>query len=238
MHTNEIVNIYLLISTSIEKTAETNNLISVRKSRFLEIKSPGMIKVAFDTRRVNQELEYNPRRGLQNYHRSEQFLTEATSNKIKVFHKLLDLLEELKDTYEKEPEWQDSYCRVLFNTLQKGLRTEQKDGDYTEVQPGMGSLDYIEELLYVRYRLTPDLLEEMSGDKIKNKLLEKDEILTKKDINLIKNTSKIDNMSSSKQEYDTLLEKLFGGVKADKNNKSVERTVTITIKDTYLDEDK
>lgn len=211
---------------------EKHKLIEARK-RLLA--SGKIVKQAFDTRRIDQETEYNPRRGLQNYNRSEQFITEAMSNKLKVFKKLKEVLDDLKKEFGKTPEWQDSYIRVLLNSLDRGLRTNEKDGDYTENQPGVGSLSYLEELLYVRYRLTLEMLTSMTDDKIRSTLLSKDEELVKKDP--IK-----DEVSFSKREietssYDTLMEKLFGGIRATKENPNVERTVTITIKDKFNPED-
>jgi len=192
----------------------------------------GMVKLAFDTRRINQETELNPRRGLQNYHRSEQFITEALSQKIKNFLKVKKVLEQLKDQYGKEPEWHDSYARVLLNTLEKSLRSDTKDGDYAEGQPGLGSFDYLEELLYVRYRLEMNNIQSMSNEKLKELLLKKDEVLTKLDSNAI-DECEVTKRDVATQGYDTLLEKLFGGVKATAENPSVSRSVTITITDKF-----
>jgi hypothetical protein len=192
----------------------------------------GIIKVAFDTRRIDQETEYNPRRGLQNFHRSEEFISQAISQKLKNFSKLRNVLVALKEKYGKEPEWQDSYSRVLLSTLDKGLRTNEKDGDYTDSQPAMGSFDYIEELLYVRYRLTFDQLTKLSEEELMKVILSRDEDLTKKDIN----KAEISRHDVATQGYDTLLEKLFGGIKATKENPNVERTVTITVKDRFVEE--
>ena len=157
--------------------------------------------------------------------------TEAMADKLKSLAKLKDVLGNLKQIYGKEPEWQDSNARVLLSTLEKGLRTDQKDGDYTEVQRGVGSLDYIQELLHVRYRLDFDGLNKMAESDLKRVILSKDEELTRKDVNQALEISKRDVAT---QSYDTLLEKLFGGVRATAENPEVERTVTITIKDKFV----
>lgn len=221
------------VSSFLDNSDSRKNMHSLRKNAMVE---KPIVKLAFDTRKIDQETEVNPRRGLQNYHRSEAFISEAMSNKLETLVKLKDILEELRKEYEKEPEWQDSYARILHSTLEKGLRLVQKDGDYTDSVPGIGSFDYIEELLYVRYRLTPEMIDSMSSTDIKKSILSKDEELTKKDKN--KAHVEINKHEVGKENYDTLLEKLFGGVKATKDNKSVSRTVTITIKDDYLGEEQ
>lgn len=228
---NDLLDIYNLISTSSENTLSQKHLISAR-IKLLSSYSP-LNKVAFDTRRMNQETEYNPRRGLQNYQRSEAFISEGMSQRIKNFTKLQVVLQNLEKQYGKEHEWQDSNARVLLSNLNNGLRTIIKDGDYSENQPALGSFDYLEELMFVRYRLNFDNLVSMSELQLRDRILEKDEELTKKDIS---KTAIITKSDISEKSYDSLMEKLFGGVKATADNKSVERTITITIKDTVLDE--
>ncbi len=193
----------------------------------------GFQKLAFDTRRIDQETEYNPRRGLQNYHRSEAFITEAVSQKLANFSKLRSVLESLRHEFGKEHEWQDSNARVLLSTLDKGLRTGIEDGDYATSQPAQGSLDYIEELLHVRYRLAFDDLTKLGENDLRRVILSKDEELTHRDAN--KASAVITKGDVSNHTYDTLMEKLFGGVRATADNPEVERTVTITIKDKFVE---
>ncbi len=73
----------------------------------------------------------------------------------------------------------------------------------------------------------------LSEDNLEKRILDKDEELSHKDV---QNALEFSKRDVATQSYDTLLEKLFGNIHATKDNKSVERTVTITIKDTYLDE--
>lgn len=229
-------NIILDILINLDSKISNRGKISHLRSNLIKqaiLPNTLIIKNAFDTRRVNQETEYNPRRGLQNYSRSEPFISQALSDKLYNLSKLKNVVGELKQVYGRENEWHDSNARILLSTLDKGLRTDQKDGDYTESQQSVGSLDYIEELLQVRYRLNHDNLKSMASSDLKKIILSKDEALTRKDIN---HNIEINKSDISKQGYDTLLEKLFGGVRATADNKSVERSVTITIKDTYLDE--
>ena len=238
MRIDSILEIYNLISKSTQNIESRREGMALRKSGIDSSvnSSSGIVKFAFDTRRIDQETQINPRRGLQNYHRSEAFITEAMSQKLKNFSKLRNALNELKDVYGKQPEWQDSNARVLLSTLDKGLRTIEKDGDYSEAQPSVGSLDYIEELMHVRYRLSFDDMTRLSISDLKKAILLKDPELTSKDIN--KEEVEITKRDVAKEGYDSLLEKLFGGVKATSDGKTVERTVTITIRDSVVDDQK
>lgn len=215
----------------------SENIASRRQSRLLRkvainslLSGQGFTKMAFDTRRIDQETEYNPRRGLQNYQRSDAFISEGLGQKIKNFAKLRDALNELKTIYGREREWQDSNARVLLNTLNSGLRTEAQDEDFATSQPGIGSFDYIEELLHVRYRLGFDDLTKMGSSELKKVILSKDEDLTRKDV---RQSLEITKQDVSKQGYDTLLDKLFSGARADENHPDIERTITITIRDKF-----
>lgn len=231
MKLEQFSELFQLISSGTENVPARKQSMELRKAGLEAFTAPqGFNKVAFDTRRMDQETEYNPRRGLQNYNRSEAFLSEALGEKIKSFAKLRNILEELKVQYGKEHEWQDSNARVLLSTLDKGLRIEQKDGDYAVGQPAQGSLNYIEELLHMRYRLGFDNLVRMGSNELKKIILSKDENLIRKDVNQALEITKADVGS---QTYDTLMEKLFGNVRASAENPEVERTVTITIKDKF-----
>lgn len=233
MELKDVSDLYSLISSGVTSISTRKQSLELRKKALFSIAQTGIIKIAFDTRRINQELEYNPRRGLQNYHRSEQFITEASTQKIKNFQKLKEVLEELKEQYERDSNWQDSYVRVLLNAINGALRVNQKDGDFSENQPSIGSFDYLEELLYVRYRLHLDNIQSITQSQLKKLLLSKDEVLVNKDIN---NLVEIKKSDVSKESYDTLLNKLFDGVKATKENPNVQRSITITINDKFIEE--
>jgi len=259
----EATDLYNLISRGSENVAARNEARELRKIA-LESAS-GLKKVAFDTRRIDQETEYNPRRGLQYYNRSEPFISEAMGQKIANFSKLRGVLNSIKEVYGKGPEWQDSNARVLLATLDKGLRVGIDDGDFTENQRGVGGLDYIDQLMYVRYRLSSDDLNNMSEDDLMRSVLSKDEELTRKygvDIDTVgskdvaENTNNVPkktdviyqpikklNDNAPKEitksdvanySYDGLVDKLFGNVKASTENNSVERTISITIKDSIV----
>lgn len=256
MKLDDFLDIYELISSGTENLSTRNQAIALRKHSLVE-SHLGLTKVAFDTRRINQETDFIPRRGLQNYHRSEQFVSEALNEKIMAFAKLARVCDEIKLQFGREPEWQDSYTRILTSSVHKGLRTQETDGDYSEAQPSVASLDYLEELMYVRYRLTPEELSKMSENDLRNVLLSKDELLVRKG-----NISPIQNIITpsdvSKYSYDTMMDKMLStmaqvmssykppqqddvltsklfDVKATKDSPEVERTVTITIKDKLVD---
>lgn len=193
---------------------------------------PVLVKQAFDTRRVNQNTDFNPRRNLQYYQRSEPFIDNQIADKIKLFFKVKTAADDLREEFIGEPDWLDSYTRILCNAVDQTLRVEQKDFDYSRAQ-----LDYLTELLYVRYRLRPEDLEKLSHHELRNVIIGKDEKLLRRSIftnykdGINKNSAPISN-----PVQDTLMEKLFGNVKASSENKEVERTVTITIKDKINDD--
>lgn len=223
--------LYNLISRGTENVSSRKEARMLRKVAFQSATTgQGFKKVAFDTRRIDQETEYNPRRGLQNYNRSEEFVSQALEQKILNFAKLRNVLVGLKERYGKEPEWQDSNARVLLSTLNKGLRADTNDGDFAESQPGVGSFDYIEELMHVRYRLGFDDLTKMADGDLRKVILSKDEELTRKNMNKVLEINKSD---VSKMGYDSLLEKLFSDCRASADNPDVERTITITVRDKF-----
>lgn len=242
----EVFDIYNLICCGSEQVAVRKQSYMLRKETLSKALN-GFSKVAFDTRRIDQEAEYNPRRNLQNYNRSEAFITEAVSEKIKSFTKLQYVLNELKDAYGKEHEWQDSNARILLSTLDNGLRALAKDGDYVLNQPGIGSFDYIEQLLHVRYRLGFEDLNKLEYTDLKKVILSKDEELIKRDINyddfkkvlskdqslVKKNSPEITKNDVGSKSYDSLIDKMFEGCKASAENNDVERTITITIRDKF-----
>lgn len=232
MDITEILEIYQIIAEGSEKALARREGLALRKIALDSILNGAIVKIAFDTRRINQETDYNPRRGLQNYNRSEQFMTDANSQKITNFTKLKNILGELKTKYGREPEWQDSYSRVLLNTLDIALRTNQNDGDFGETQSSIGSFDYVEELLFTRYRLETNSISKYGEEQLRNIILSKDESLIRKtDIPKYEITKR----DVSTQPYDSLMDKLFNGVRASRENPEVERTVTITIKDKFVE---
>lgn len=226
----------LLETKKIHKSIEDR--FDVRELRILALENINkpIIKKAFDTRRINQYTDYNPRRNLQYYHRSEPFLTKDNSEKIKTFFKLKTAIDSIKEDFIGDPEWHDSYCRILCSALDRTLRIEQKDMDFSKPQ-----IDYLEELLYLRYRLKNEDITKLNEKELRNIILDRDEKLLYKQIYSNYNNGGMLKNNSSEQlikSNDNLVDRLFADVKASKENKNVERSVTITINDKIVDDIK
>lgn len=219
------------IHAHIEDRAEIREF---RKTAFSMPNSTGFTKLALDTRRINQETDYNPRRNLQFYHRSEQFLNEKTAHKIKNLLKIKTATDMIKDRFDREPEWFDSYARVLNAALNRILRLEQQDNDYSVEQ-----INYINELMYMRYRLTEDEITKLGEQDLEQIILGKDEQLVNKEVFAdLKNriTNKTTSIPINTTFEYSMFEKLLSEVKATKENKNVKRSITITVNDSICDE--
>jgi len=146
-----------------------------RVAALQEFSKPQLIKVAFDTRRINQETERNPRENLQYWNRTDQFIDDETQDKINIFANLLKSLDELKQSFGTQPEWHGSYTRVLHDAVYRILRVKEADLDIFRPQ-----IAYLEQLIFNRYRLSMEELSKISGDDFKNVILKKDENLLKR----------------------------------------------------------
>lgn len=225
----EATAIYFTIAKTFKFINECRGEAPFFTSKIAEIQHP-LVKTAFDTRRINQEIEYNPRRGLQYYHRSEGFIKKNTSAMVNTFAKLKGVMDELKDQYLGSPEWLDSHCRVLNAALDRILRVAQNDQEFFEPQ-----LNYLEELMNVRYRLTLNDIEVMDPKQLKVALLSKDEPLS--NAVLINNDYKTGNSKTNTTQIsgvDQLVKELLSNVKASAENNEVERSITISIKDKII----
>jgi len=215
---------------------ERADLIKVRTKILQDISAP-IVKNAFDTRRINQYTDVNPRRNLQYYHRSDPFIEKDSSEKIKTFFKLKIAVDSLKEDFLGDPEWLDSYCRILSATVDRTLRIDQKDMDFFKPQ-----LDYLEELLYLRYRLKDDDIRRLSEKELRTLILDKDEKLLQKNIYANYNGGGLVKQNNSQPQFvkqnDTLIDKLFGDVKATAENKNVKRSINITVEDSIVDDKK
>lgn len=136
----------------------------------------GIKKIAFDTRRIDIN-ERNPRQNLQYWHRSEDFIDDETSEKLKIFAKLDSVVKSIKEKYYDQPEWFDSYVRVLSSNLD---RVQFKAEGYDSVDVFKPHLSYLEQLIYNRYRLTMDEIKEGSESFLNKRIMSKDEPLKKK----------------------------------------------------------
>jgi hypothetical protein len=219
--------------------------IENRLCKLGETSQKPILKQAFDTRRMNQEVQYNPRHNLQLYQRSDPYISQDLSMKIKNLFKVKVAADMLKEQFLENPIWFDSHTRILCNALDTTLRVEQKDYDFSDAK-----FDYVNELLYLRYRLGSADIDKMSEQEIKIAILNKDEKLLH--ASLHKNYNIFDKMPKDNNEPkiiqnthtreieksgEELIEKLFGTVKASKDAKNVERTITIKIQDQLHDEE-
>jgi len=231
----EVINDLLLETT--EESKIRRKMMKVR-SKYISEK---IIKQAFDTRLIDQQTELNPRRNLQYYNKSENFITEEIHQKINNLFKVKRAADQIKEKYIGEPDWLDSNTRILCNSLDQILRTEQKDFNFAESQ-----LNYINDLLSIRYKLNKEDLESLNEKKIESILFQKDDKLSK--LGLIKNYKNIYKpikqepykveaaneflkVAPKYENQDDLMNVLFGGVKANEKNKNVKRSVNITITD-------
>lgn len=171
-------------------------------------------KVAFDTRRVNQDVDRNPRRNLQYWHRSEDFVDEETSNKLKVFAKLDKVVKQIQSELGREPEWFDSYARALSSNLD---RLEMKTAGDSSVEVFKPHVSYLEQLVYNRYRFTLNDIKNASEKEIRDRIMSKDEDLEKKGEFLMSTggfdirEKKIGDSSSKDELLQTLAEALANG---------------------------
>ena len=231
---------------------EDTNILRVARKAALDALDRPMVKNAFDTRRMNQDEERNPRQNLQYWHRSQPFIDEEDSQKITVFTRLAHIINKVRSDLGREPEWHESYARQLYDNVSRILRVKQADMDIAKPQ-----LSYLEQLMYVRYRMTMADLQSMDDQAIRKAILEKDENLLKRakflegsggfnsfgDVQPVLQSQAvmapapqqivIDSNRASTQE--ALISAIFGNTEFRKEGENtVERTITITIKDNVL----
>jgi hypothetical protein len=191
---NKVANNYLSLSQDnkvICENKQTYNIISrdesysiLSKARQAALESFAsnknqLVKIAFDTRRINQETDRNPRINLQYWNRSDEFISDEDQNKINILSKLVEPLNELKNKFGSEPDWHESYSRFLYDAVNRILRVKQADKEYFGPQ-----MAYLEQLLDARYRLSLEKINKMATNELKDVILRKDETLQKKGLYL------------------------------------------------------
>jgi hypothetical protein len=204
-----------------------------RSSRTAALKSmqQPLVKLAFDTRKINSETDRNPRANLQTWVRSEPFINEETQKKIETFGHLVEPLYELKQTYGTQPEWHNSYARVLCDTVDQVLRISNATVDVSAPQ-----LAYLEQLMYMRYRLNMDEIKSFSVDRLKQAIISKDEVLLKRgrylqDRDLVSTSSSFNIAKDGNQTQEAICNAIFGSNFRREGEKTATRTITITITD-------
>lgn len=195
-------------------------------------------KVAFDTRRIDQKNQRNPRTNLQYWHRADAFIDAEDEGKLSRFARLMRILDDIKKEFGTEPEWFESYARVLYDNVHRILRIKQGDLDIFKPQ-----LSYLEQLIDARYRLSMEDLESLSNDMLKERILSKDESLLKRGFYLKETglVSKGDEKTAAKKVIngntelsDNLAKAIFGTFRQPGERK-VERTITIKICDSVVE---
>lgn len=212
---------------------------AARMAAFDELIPMPLTKFAFDTRRVDQEGSRNPRKNLQYWHRSDQFIDEADEANLKTFAKLAKVLGKLKNKLGTSPEWFESYSRQLYDNVFRILRVKESDLDIFRPQ-----MSYLEQLIFARYRLSMEDLKKFSEEKITDRILSKDEDLigrasyldeTKPDEpNMIKDSNSSNAIQKTTQE--SIVNAIFGGEGMRRDGeRTVERVITIKITENVID---
>lgn len=212
---------------------------SARLAAFSTMDPPPITKLAFDTRRVDQENDRNPRKNLQYWHRSDQFIDEEDEKTLKTFAKLAKVLKRMKKKFGTQPEWFESYARQLYDNVYRILRVKEADLDIFRPQ-----VNYLEQLVFARYRLTKENLEKFSEEKLEKRILAKDEDLIGR-ANYLKETESEEHEQPKSQgiykdsngtTQESIVNAIFGGAGMRRDGeRTVERTITITIRDNVLD---
>lgn len=233
--------IYRIASGPSQDGAEDSARKVAYQSILSEAKKP-LIKQAIDTRRIDQEHQVNPRKSLQYYHRSQQFIDAEINSKLATFAELMPVLDNIQDQYGNQPEYFESYAVQLHDLVSRILRV--KEGELNVFRP---QLDYLEQLLFARYRLSMEQIKTMDKKALKETILSKDESLLKRGQYLAATSPSITKTKQAQQPIalkdgnanvqESLVNAIFGNNKFRRDGeKTVERTITITIRDNVLDE--
>lgn len=198
-------------------------------------------KFAFDTRRIDQSITRIPRDNLQYWNRSDQFIDEEDQKKLEIFAKFINPLEEIKTAYGAQPEYFNSYSRILHDLINRVLRVKEADMDIFRPQ-----ISYLEQLLFARYRLSMEDIEASSANQLKEIILKKDENLLKRGTYLhvtqpekqgdTKNQNIVIKDGNQNITQQALAEAIFGNTSFRREGeRSVTRTISISITDTVQD---
>lgn len=212
-----------------------------RSARIAALKSisPSIKKYAFDTRRIDQEHSRNPRTNLQYWNRSQQFVDEEDSDKLNTFAKLIDPLNLIKKQFGNEPEYFESYARVLDGLVNRVCQLDAKDIEVFKPQ-----LAYLEQLLFARYRLSLPDIEKLGTEALVARIMQKDEHLLKRGV--YKNITSQNELESravtvkdgngNNLTQDSVINAIFGNTNFRRDGeKKVTRTITISITDSVED---
>ena len=231
--------LYRIISSS-----ESDQVVSSARKKALSTiyqQYHGLKKFALDTRRIDQENQNIPRKNLQYYNRSQQYVDAEANQRLSAFAELLPVLENIQQKYGNQPEYFNSYVSQLYDLVHRVVQI--KNAELNVFRP---QICYLEQLLYARYRLSIDDLKRINKNALEERILSKDESLLKRGQYLAKTTSPIINQplankaslekdgNTSMQE--NLVNAIFGNNQFRRDGeKTVERTITITIRDDVIE---
>jgi hypothetical protein len=227
------------VTYSVQDSREDLSIESLARKSYYKaaLSKEGLIKQAFDTRKFNSETDRNPRAGLQHYHRSDEFINTDDQKKIEILSRLIRPLNSLKNKYGSDTDWHDSYARVLLDNLNKTLIVKESDVEIFRPQ-----VEYLSQILDLRYRLSLDDIAKMSADQLSEAILKKDEKLLKKGAFIKEMVSREEKSVPVVKDgnggltQESIVNAIFGNNNIRREGeKTVERTITITIKDTVLD---
>lgn len=231
------------LNYKISDDCEDSMVESISRTAGLSIESKPIVKLAFDQRRFNSETDIHPRGNLQNYIRNDDFVDRDSAKDVEILLRLKKPVEEIFEQYHTLPEWADSYSRSLQNGLQRIMSVSTGELELFKPQ-----IEYLKQLIYLRYRLSMEDLLSKSSDELKQIILSKDEKMIKSgSLNLLKSSLTKDS-ALPKQEavvkdgngngltQESIINAIFGNNQLRRaGEKTVERTITITIKDNVIE---
>ena len=193
-------------------------------------------KFAMDKRRID-EMERNPRKNLQTWNRSQQFIDAQKHKRMTTFARLMDPLNNIKKVYGTQPEYFDSYARKLHDLVTRALRVKEADQEIYTPQ-----LNYLEQLLDARYRLSMEDVLGMDKEVLEKRILSKDEDLLRRGSYLEATDYEDDTPKIVVKDEDkgitqkSIINAIFGNNEFRRDGeKKVQRTITITICDEAIE---
>lgn len=210
-----------------------------RKAGLSCINQP-LTKLAFDQRKFDPTKDIHPRTALQNYIRNDEYLDRTATKEVEILLKLKKPIEEIYKEYHSLPEWIDSYSRSLQNGLDRIMNIS-----FGELELFKPQIEYLKQLLYLRYRLSLEDILSKSEEELKKIILEKDEKMVKSHtLDKLKSSAAKEEIKkeapiikdSNGLTQESIVNAIFGNNQIRRSGeKTVERTITITIRDQVLD---